>query len=246
MKTNLKCVSCVDAACHYVLDASIAWPLCGQGDKLWPYTAQATRACRCFVTLPSLISHHPLSLHSYLDLPHPLHLNTSEHQRPPASLLVRKLPDSIMKSLLLLLPLVAASPLTVGTIHNDAAPLLSSSNAKEIPNSYVVVFKKHVTHETASQHHSWVQDLHYTTQNTKTELRKRDQFPLQDTVFDGLRHTYNIAGNLLGYSGHFDDDVIEQVRRDPDVGLCCQSIGQKLTCPLSRSNSSSVTRRCTP
>ena len=115
------------------------------------------------------------------------------------------------------LPLLAASPVSVGTIHNGAAPLLSSSNAKEIPNSYVIVFKKHVTHEAASQHHGWVQDLHYTSQNTKTELRKRDQFPFQDTVFEGLRHTYNIAGNLLGYSGHFDDDVIEQVRRHPDV-----------------------------
>jgi cerevisin len=153
-----------------------------------------------------------------------------------------------MKGLLLsvLLPFVAASPLNVGTIHNGAAPLLSSSNAKELPNSYVIVFKKHVTHEAATQHHSWVQDLHYTTQNTKTELRKRDQFPFQDTVFGGLRHTYNIAGNLLGYSGHFDDDVIEQVRRHPDVSLNLPSIRQKLTCSLSRSHLSSVTRKCTP
>ena len=124
-----------------------------------------------------------------------------------------------MKGLLLLLPLAAASPFSIGTIHKDVAPLLSSSNAKEVPNSYVVKFKKHVTHEAANKHHSWVQDLHYTTQNTKIELRKRDQFPFQDTVFEGLRHTYNIAGNFLGYSGHFDDDVIEQVRRHPDVGL---------------------------
>ena len=124
-----------------------------------------------------------------------------------------------MKGLLLLLPLAAASPFSTGTIHKDVAPLLSSSNAIEVPNSYVIKFKKHVTHEAANKHHSWVQDLHYTTQNTKTELRKRDQFPFEDTVFEGLRHTYNIAGNFLGYSGHFDDDVIEQVRRHPDVGL---------------------------
>jgi cerevisin len=129
-----------------------------------------------------------------------------------------------------LLPLVAASPISAGTIHNDAAPLLSSSNAKEVPNSYIVVFKKHVTDEAANVHHNWVQDLHYTSQNTKTELRKRGQFPIQDTVYEGLRHTYNIAGNLLGYSGHFDDDVIEQVRRHPDVSLCFPSMGQKLTC----------------
>jgi len=117
-----------------------------------------------------------------------------------------------------LLPLLAAaSPILVDTIHNDAAPLLSSSNAKTIPNSYVVVFKKDVTHEAANDHHTWVQSVHLNHENTKTELRKRDQFPFQDTVFEGLRHTYNIAGSLLGYSGHFDDEVIEQVRRQPDV-----------------------------
>lgn len=121
------------------------------------------------------------------------------------------------------LPLLAvASPIIIDTIHNDAAPLLSSSNAEPIPNSYVVVFKKHVTETAASNHHTWVQDAHFSSQNTKTELRKRDQFPFQDTVFEGLRHTYNIGGSLLGYSGHFDDDVIEQVRRHPDVS--CQPL----------------------
>ncbi len=118
-----------------------------------------------------------------------------------------------------LLPLIAsASPtLHVDTIHNDAAPILSSSNAKEIPNSYMVVFKKHVKHEDAVAHHSWVQDIHFSSQNVKTELRKRSLFPTSDEVYEGLRHTYNFAEGFLGYSGHFDDDVIEQVRRHPDV-----------------------------
>jgi hypothetical protein len=203
---------------------------------------------RCFVTrsLTHFASSSISTFQPYLQ--HLLLLNPSEYQRPSVHSSVHILPDSAMKSLFLsvLLPLVAASPLSVGTIHNGAAPLLSSSNAKEVPNSYVIVFKKHVTHEAANKHHSWVQDLHYTTQNTKTELRKRDQFPFQDTVFEGLRHTYNIAGNLLGYSGHFDDDVIEQVRRHPDVSLSPSYIRQKLTCSLSRSHLSSVTRRCTP
>jgi hypothetical protein len=167
----------------------------------------------------SSISHHPLSLHSHLYLLHLLCLNTPNISVLPNILSCNLFHYSTMKGLFVLLPLAVASPFSIGTIHKDVAPLLSSSNAKEVPNSYVVVFKKHVTHEAANKHHSWVQDLHYTTQNTKAELRKRDQFPFQDTIFEGLRHTYNIAGNLLGYSGHFDDDVIEQVRRHPDVGL---------------------------
>jgi cerevisin len=113
--------------------------------------------------------------------------------------------------------LVSASPILVDTIHNEAAPILSSVNAKDIPNSYMVVFKKHLTHDDATAHHTWVQDVHLATQSIKTELRKRDHSSFQDTVFEGLRHTYHIPGGLLGYSGHFDDEVIEQVRRHPDV-----------------------------
>lgn len=125
-----------------------------------------------------------------------------------------------MKGLLSLslLPLLSvASPILVDSIHNEAAPILSTTNAKEIPDNYIVVFKKHVDQLSAVAHHSWVQDLHVQTENTKTELRKRSSFSLEETFFGGLKHTYNIAGGLVGYSGHFDEDVIEAVRRHPDV-----------------------------
>ncbi|RJE17150.1 serine protease, partial [Aspergillus sclerotialis] len=116
-------------------------------------------------------------------------------------------------------PLLAAgSPVLVDTIHNDAAPVISSSNAKEIPDSYMVVFKKHVSERAATAHHSWVQEAHVSHESRKLELRKRSQVPMSDeTVFEGLRHTYNIPGGLLGYAGHFDEGVIELVRRHPDV-----------------------------
>ncbi|KAK5046282.1 hypothetical protein LTR84_008425 [Exophiala bonariae] len=118
-----------------------------------------------------------------------------------------------------LLPLLAAgSPVIIDTIHKDAAPVISSSNAKEIPDSYMVIFKKHVSHAAAEAHHSWIQDLHLNTQTSKQELRKRSTiFSSDDDVFEGLRHTFNIPGGFLGYAGHFDQDVIEQVRRHPDV-----------------------------
>ncbi|KAF2274056.1 vacuolar serine protease [Westerdykella ornata] len=120
---------------------------------------------------------------------------------------------------LALLPLLAsASPVVIDTIHKDAAPILSSVHAQEVPNSYMVVFKKHVKHTDAHHHHSWVQQIHSKKQEERMELRKRSQLPLTtDDVFDGLKHTYNIVGSLLGYSGHFDDETIEQIRRHPDV-----------------------------
>ncbi|CAK4031083.1 Alkaline protease 2 [Lecanosticta acicola] len=127
-----------------------------------------------------------------------------------------------MKSVLgLALPLLAsASPLLKEqSIHADVAPVVSSSNAKEIPDSYIIKFKKHVTTTLAAEHHDWVQDLHLNTQSRKVELKKRSQTPMMDDVFLGLKHTYNIAGSMLGYSGHFDEDVIEEIRRNPDVEL---------------------------
>nr|POF06988.1 alkaline protease 2 [Quercus suber] len=69
----------------------------------------------------------------------------------------------------------------------------------------------------AADHHAWVQDTHLKMQTAKTELRKRSLNPLAEEIFTGLKHTYNIAGGFLGYSGHFDQDVIEQISRHPDV-----------------------------
>ena len=125
-----------------------------------------------------------------------------------------------MKGLLALavLPLLASTSPVIGidTIHKDAAPILSSTQAQTIPDSYIIVFKKDVSHKVATAHHCWVQGQHEEVQKTKRSKKsKRSQIPF--TTFGGLKHTYNIAGGLLGYSGHFDEDVIERVRRHPDV-----------------------------
>ena len=118
---------------------------------------------------------------------------------------------------LLLTAAASASPVVLESIHNDAAPIMSSANAKEIPNSYMIKFKSHVTQNLAAEHHGWVQDLHTKTQTYKSELKKRSQEPFMEELFGGLKHTYNIASGFLGYSGHFDEDVIEEIRRHPDV-----------------------------
>lgn len=117
-----------------------------------------------------------------------------------------------------LLSLASSAPTwSTETIHEGVAPLLSSNNAEQIPDSYIVVFKDHVDSSAARSHHSWIQDIHTQGESRRSELRKRSQFPFTAELFEGLKHTYNIAGDFLGYSGHFDDEVIEQVRRHPDV-----------------------------
>jgi Peptidase inhibitor I9 len=124
-----------------------------------------------------------------------------------------------MKGLLLsALPLLAAgSPVFVDTIHNGAAPVVLAANAEEVPGSYMVIFKNHVSEKAAVAHQLWVKSVHDDTTTQKMELRKRSQSPMQDTVYEGLKHEYNIPGGMRGYSGHFHQDVIEQVRRHPDV-----------------------------
>jgi len=117
----------------------------------------------------------------------------------------------------LALAATAAAAPTVSTIHGDAAPILSSTNAEVIPNSYIIKFKKHVTQSSASSHQNWIQQIHASKEDERMELRKRGQIPLVDDVFRGLKHTYKVGEHFMGYSGHFDDAVIEEVRRHPDV-----------------------------
>jgi cerevisin len=111
-----------------------------------------------------------------------------------------------------------ASPsFRVGTVHNEAAPILSSTNADVIPDSYIIKFKDHVTEDGASAHHSWIQTVHADREGERFELRKRGMIPMVDDIFRGVQHTYKVGSGFLGYSGHFDEETIEQVRRHPDV-----------------------------
>lgn len=109
---------------------------------------------------------------------------------------------------------VAAPSPSTQTVHGDAAPILSSSNAEVIPNSYIIKFKKHVTENKASDHQMWIQKLHGNRESVHMDLKKRG---LIEDAFKGLKHTYKIGQEFLGYSGHFDEETIEQVRRHPDV-----------------------------
>ena len=126
-------------------------------------------------------------------------------------------------SILGLLPLLSgavySSPMVnIDSIDTGRAPVTTSSTSKVIPDSYIIVFKDHVTQLQATAHHDWVQDVH------SSGLRKRTQIPLMDAVdgsldymYKGLKHTYDLAEGFLGYSGHFDEHTLDQIRRHPDV-----------------------------
>lgn len=116
---------------------------------------------------------------------------------------------------------VQAASFSIGTIHDGAAPILSSVDANTIPDSYVIKFKDYVDESAASTHHGWVQSIHESGEQERLELRKRGMSSFMDDVFTGMKHTFKIGDSFHGYAGHFHEDVIEQVRQHPDVSRHC-------------------------
>lgn len=128
-------------------------------------------------------------------------------------------------ALLASISVTIASPIFDTTVvDKQSAPLLSSTTSAEhaIPNNYIVVFKQHVDGSAATEHHSWVANIHSAK---VAELRKRSQIPILQSggvvddveALTGLKHTYNISDGLTGYSGAFDETVIDEIRKHPDV-----------------------------
>jgi cerevisin len=111
-----------------------------------------------------------------------------------------------------------ASSFSIETIHAESAPVLSSIEANAIPDNYIIKFKDHVDDAAATNHHSWVQNIHNDGEQSRLELRKRGLVDsLNAGIFSGMKHTYNIGGAFKGYSGHFDESIVEMVRNHPDV-----------------------------
>lgn len=141
--------------------------------------------------------------------------------------------------------LVTASPLFDKRDIQDVAPLLAAKFPEhEIPDSYIVVFKDHVKENSAIEHHTWVQELH------TTSLKKRSQIPLLkagsewlNDAADGLKHTYNIPGGLLGYSGTFDNSVVEEIQKHPDVRCSSVFNARLMLTHSTRSHTLKKTRR---
>lgn len=86
------------------------------------------------------------------------------------------------------------------------APIVSSANADIIPDSYFVVFKNGVR---ANDHSAWVHDLH------KRDLTANG---LWDSITSGVKHVYDM-GDFQGIAGRFRPEVLDEIRKNPDVRL---------------------------
>ena len=117
--------------------------------------------------------------------------------------------------------LVTTSPgnLQTTTTSDNLASIISAAHSKTIPGAYVIVFKDHVTVPEAVAHQEWVKALHLATTTTKARSQRQSYLNKEATIYQGLKHQYDIPGRILGYSGHFDEDVLHELRRHPDVSF---------------------------
>lgn len=86
------------------------------------------------------------------------------------------------------------------------APIITAAEADVIPDSYFVVFKNGVR---ANDHSAWVHNLH-----------KRDMSVngIWDNITSGVKHVYDM-GEFQGIAGRFRPDVLDEIRKNPDVSL---------------------------
>ncbi|RGB43520.1 cerevisin precursor [Rhizophagus diaphanus] len=104
----------------------------------------------------------------------------------------------------------AATPYHNSYYSENVAPLVSSESAQIIPDSYIIVFKKHVDEVKVKYHHSCVNDY---VSEEKRDLSKRG---LLDDFISGIKHTFDFD-NFQGYSGRFSKEVLDKIRRSDEV-----------------------------
>lgn len=91
----------------------------------------------------------------------------------------------------------------------NVAPLLSSLEAKVIPDRYIVVLKENLPREDVHAHRLWV--------SQETEHYGAQSRDLLGDFFQGVKRHFSLDGVVHGYSGHFDKQTVEKIRQSPHV-----------------------------
>ncbi|WEW59144.1 S8 family peptidase [Emydomyces testavorans] len=101
----------------------------------------------------------------------------------------------LLRSLLLLLPFVAANP-------------IPRAEPEIIPGKYIVTFKDGVSQSDIDAHKTWVASVHQSYLAAAAGVQK--------SYSAGMRKTYQI-NKMNAYSGVFDDKTAADIRRNPIV-----------------------------
>lgn len=106
----------------------------------------------------------------------------------------------------------AYPPARSAYVHSEQlAPIISSTEAEIIPDSYFVVFKSGVL---ASDHSAWVHEL---ADVSASGCHGSDE----KSSFSGVKHVYDM-GDFQGLAGQFHPDVLSEIRKNPDVSFYCR------------------------
>ncbi|KAF0555605.1 serine protease [Gigaspora margarita] len=88
--------------------------------------------------------------------------------------------------------------------HESFVPLLSSENAKIVPDQYIIIFKKFLDQDKIDSHYNQLRQL--IVQNN-------------DEIFNNIneiRHTYDF-NEFKGYVGRFSENVLNKIRQSSEV-----------------------------
>ena len=114
----------------------------------------------------------------------------------------------------------AGTPAISARKNRQFKHLISIQNAQEIPDNYIIVFKSGVNEEEVKAHHTWIEGQRQELLAASSKQPYSYQLPFLPSpapILPELRHTYNITGDFVGYSGQFSLEVIENLRQLPEV-----------------------------
>lgn len=112
-------------------------------------------------------------------------------------------------------------------VMDDGQVALSLSAFAGTHSLIIVIFKEGTTRVAMSLHLEWLNSIHLEHESLKIDLRNPNPAHSCHGHFGGVKHTFDIGGIFLSYSGQFRARVVEQVARSPDV----KPLSQVLSCP---------------
>ena len=102
-------------------------------------------------------------------------------------------------------PVIAPASFAEGTV----APLVVPTGTEAVKGSYIIVLKDKLTPVQIQNHNEWINSV------TASASLKRGEF-LTNGGKEGIQHSFNLP-SLKGYSGKFDKQVIDAIRKSSEV-----------------------------
>lgn len=94
---------------------------------------------------------------------------------------------------------------TVSFLFDDLAPLYSSVDAEEVPDSYIVVFKDSINVMESSKHTTWLTSLI----QTKADIKRNNK--------EKINHIFDVESQFRGYAGRFTQATVEKIRASKEI-----------------------------